>query len=156
MVARDHIFKFTRDYHWSRVCVLVVRCASSRGNYWKIGHVAIVVLDRETSNQVRMGLGRFISTPRSEQKDILNIYVDRYIVNFLVTAKQCFYHHTWDFHACKTHPNCISKAFPSSGGTVATLNNIWRCFNIQCPDQISINLRNLDSHCTFTKGVSRY
>jgi hypothetical protein len=71
-----------------------------------------------------MGLGKFILTPRSEKKDILNILIDRYIVNFLVTGKQCFYHHTWDFHACKTHPNCISKAFPSSGGTVATLNNI--------------------------------
>ena len=98
----------------------------SRGRHRKIGHVAILVLDRETWkwNQVRMGLGKFILTPKSAKKSILNILIDRYIVNFLVTEKQCFYHHTWDFHACKTHPNCISKAFPSSGGTVATLNNI--------------------------------
>ena len=58
-----------------------------RGNYRKISHVAIVVLDRETSNQVRMWLGNKILTPRSEKKNVLNILIGRYIVHFLVTGK---------------------------------------------------------------------
>ena len=58
-----------------------------RGNYRKISHVAIVVLDRETSNQVRMWLGKNILTPGSEKNNILNILIDRYIVHFLVTGK---------------------------------------------------------------------
>ena len=59
----------------------------ARGNYKKISYVAIVVLDRETSNQVRMWLGKNILTPRSEKKKVLNILIGRYIVHFLVTDK---------------------------------------------------------------------
>ena len=61
--------------------------SGGRGNYRKISYVAIVVLDRETSNQVRMWLGKKIVTPRSEKKNVLNILIGRYIVHFLVTGK---------------------------------------------------------------------
>ena len=58
-----------------------------RGNYIKISYVAIVVLHRETSNQVRMWLGKKMLTPKSEKKNLLNILIGRYIVHFLVTGK---------------------------------------------------------------------